>query len=146
MKTPFLLLLVSAGLLACKKDNPTNQVEALISQPFTLGTQQTATLPAGSTPISVTLKIINDSRCPAGTQCIWAGYAAVEVALADASASVQQARISLGPKDIPGYATDSVRVTLNQRPYSLQLLGVAPAPTPANSAEAKTATFRLLAR
>jgi hypothetical protein len=146
MKTPFLILLVSAGFLACKKDNPTNKVAVVIGEPFSLTIQQTATLPTSTTPISVTLQTINDSRCPAGTQCVWAGYAAVEVALADASASVQQARISLGTKNIPGYTTDSVRVTLNQRSYSLQLLAVAPAPTLANSTEVKTATFRLLKR
>ena len=146
MKPLLLVLLASTSLLACHKDDPINKVAAVVGQPFDLSPQQTATLPTSSTPIGVTLKTVNDSRCPSDGQCIWAGYVAVDVELTDAAPASQMARISLHVKNITGYATDSVRVTLNRRPYSLQLLDVTPYPTLANNGQGKVATLRLLAR
>ncbi|RZK61058.1 MAG: hypothetical protein EOO59_06000 [Hymenobacter sp.] len=146
MKPLVLALLAASGLLACKKDALTTSVEAVIGQPFDLAPQQTATLPAPAGSISVTLKAVRDSRCPVGVQCLLAGYATVDVELADASAAVQTARISLHTKTVPNYSADSVRVTLNQRPYSLQLLDVTPYPGVENGNPTKLARLRLLAR
>ena len=146
MKTNLLILLMSAGLVACKKDALTNEVAAVTGQSFDLPTQRTATLPTSSTPVSVTLTAVNDSRCPIGVQCFLAGYATVEVELRDAAPAAQIARISLHTKTIPGYTADSVQVTLNQRSYSLQLLDVTPYPGVENGNPTKIATLRLRAR
>jgi len=146
MKPLLLTLLASIGLLACKKEDVGNKVEALIGQRFDLALRQTATLPTSSTPVSVALTAVNDSRCPIGTQCFVAGYATVEVELRDAAPAAQIARISLHTKNLPGYTADSVQVTLNQRLYSLQLLDVTPYPGAENGNSTKVATLRLLAR
>ncbi|RZK22462.1 MAG: hypothetical protein EOO56_08505 [Hymenobacter sp.] len=146
MKPLLLALLAGTGLLACQKEDPTTKAAVIIGQPFDLALQQTTTLPTSSAPISLTLKTVNDSRCPIGVQCLVAGYATVEVALADATPNVQTVRISLHTNNLPNYTADSVALTLNQRPYSLLLLDVTPYPGAANGNETKTARLCLRAR
>lgn len=105
--------------------------------------QQTATLPAPSGgPISITLTDVQDSRCPSGMQCIWAGYAAVTLQLTDATAAPQTARLTL-LNNLPTYTRDSVSVTLNRREYWLRLLDVTPYPGEGNGSTKRTATLRL---
>ena len=141
-------MLVAGSLLAACKTTTGPAAPALGSgQPFELVMQQAATIPAsGSAPISLTLTEVKDSRCPSGAQCIWAGYVAVSVRLTDATAVPQTARISLLYKGLPGYAPDSVAVTLNQRAYWLRLLDVAPYPSLVGSSQPPTATLRLRPR
>lgn len=143
MKTLLVVLVASYGLLACKKDDAAGKVAAAIGQPFDLTEQQTTTLPvSGSSALSITLTKVLESRCPATMQCITAGYAAVDVELADAATAPQTAHISLGASRVPAYTRDSVTVTLSTQKYWLRLLDVKPYPTGA-SGQTKTATLRL---
>lgn len=146
MRNILLILLASGGLLACKKELSTALAAASIDQPFEVALQQTTTLPVVGGPVSCTLTSVQDSRCPSGGQCIWAGYAAVAVELTDATASPQTARISLHYKDLPNYSLDSVAVTLNQQAYWLRLLDVTPYPSLSGSGQTKTAVLRLRPR
>lgn len=146
MRTALLLVLASGGLLACKKELTTAPAAASIGQPFEVALQQTTTLPAAGGPVRIALSGVQDSRCPSGGQCIWAGYVAVTVELTDATATPQTARISLHYKDLPGYALDSVAVTLNQQAYWLRLLAVTPYPSLVGSSQPTTAKLCLRPR
>jgi hypothetical protein len=123
-------MLAASGLLAACKTTVIPAAPMLAdSQPFELVKQKTTIIPVnGGGSISLTLTDVQDARCPSGTQCIWAGYAAVTVQLTDATATPQTARIALLIKDLPTYTRDSVSVTLNQKPYWLRLLEVNPYP------------------
>jgi len=122
-------MLATSGLLAACKTTVIPATPLLdSSQPFELVKQKATTIPAGGGSISLTLTDVKDSRCPSGTQCIWAGYAAVTVQLTDATATPQTVRIALLINDLPTYTRDSVSITLNQKPYWLRLLEVNPYP------------------
>ena len=143
MKFLPLMLLASSALLACKKDAGPGSSSVVIGQPFSVAMQQTATLPATSGgPITITLTDVQDSRCPSGMQCIWAGYAAVTLQLTDATATPQTARLTL-LNNLPTYTRDSVSVTLNRREYWLRLLDVTPYPGEGNGSTKTMATLRL---
>ena len=143
MKTLLVMLIAGGGLLACKKDDATGKVAAIIGQPFDLADKQTTTLPvSGGSPLSITLTKVLDSRCPTGMQCITAGYAAVDVELADATTAPQTAHISLNFSGLPGYTRDSVAVVISQQKYWLRLLDVKPYPS-TTSSQTPIATLRL---
>lgn len=143
MKFLPLTLLACSTLLACKKDAGLGTLDTGSSQLFKVTIQQLVTVPATSGgPITITLTDVQESRCPSGMQCIWAGYAAVTLQLTDATATPQTARINLLARDLPTYTLDSVNVTLNQKKYWLRLLDVSPYPG-TGSSSAKTATLRL---
>jgi hypothetical protein len=138
---PFIV--VADGLLSACKTTVVPATPALgNSQPLELVMQKPVTIPVGGGSISLTLTDVKDSRCPSGTQCIWAGYAAVTVQLVDATATPQTARINLLANDLPTYTRDSVSVTLNQKAYWLRLLEVNPYPG-TDSGQPTTAKLRL---
>ena len=140
------LLLVSAicaGLMSCKK---TDVIE--VDKQFDVQDQQTVmvALPASKPQVRVT-KIV-DSRCPTGVQCIWAGQAAVDVALGTDTDSAHVADLYLGQglgQGATWHNRDSAAVTLAGQPYWLHLLAVNPYPS-VNSSGKKSATFRLTIR
>jgi hypothetical protein len=147
MKKIWFALALASGLSGCKKEVALGQTEATLGQPIALVSKQPVTLPTSSgSPISLTLTEVNDSRCPSGAQCIWAGYAAVTVELTDASSTVQTARLSLLNKPSAAYSLDSVTLTLNQQAYWLRLVAVNPYPSTTTGNQPQTATIRLRAR
>ena len=138
-----LLKLVAGGLLAACKTATVPAPPALGSiQPFELVKQKATTVPANGGSVSLTLTEVQDSRCPSGMQCIWAGYAAVAVQVTDATGSPQTARITLLNNYLPTYARDSVSIVLNQKTYWLRLLEVSPYPG-TGSGQPTTAKLRL---
>lgn len=66
----------SACSLACANPPPTPDIEA--NKPFVLRTGASAHWPAGALRVGLEA-VTADSRCPKGTQCVWAGDATVRV-------------------------------------------------------------------
>lgn len=50
----------------------------------------------------VLVKVIDDSRCPEGVQCIWAGEVTIEVAAYENQELVEQVQFTLGQKNRDG--------------------------------------------
>jgi hypothetical protein len=147
MRSILLIALATSGLVACKKELATGQADANVGQPFDVVLQQTTSLhPTAGGPARFSLTAVQDSRCPSGAQCIWAGYVAVTIELTDGTAAPQTARISLRYKDLLNYSLDSAAVTLNQQAYWLRLLDVTPYPSLAGSSQPTTAKLRLRPR
>jgi len=73
---------------------------------------------------------IQDSRCPTGTTCIWAGLARVRLLLSKDTASTT-VRLTLGPKVHQDKSTrsGSTSVLLNSERFSVILRDVTPYPT-----------------
>lgn len=61
--------------------------------PLTLTTKQSLTFADG---LKITLKVINDSRCPTDAQCIWAGELAPEFSVTGGSFETKVETVSLG--------------------------------------------------
>lgn len=111
--------------------------ELVYQQPTTIGLQP-------GTQVQATLTEVSDSRCPADVQCITAGYVAVSISLAQGKAEAISLHLCLGcnARNQPN-TTDSVAVTLNQKPYWARLLAVRPAPASPGNIPAPVATLRL---
>ncbi|GAB3637623.1 hypothetical protein GCM10027422_32130 [Hymenobacter arcticus] len=94
--------------------------------------------------VQATLTEVSDSRCPADVQCITAGYVAVGISLHDGKAQPLSLRLCLGcnERNQPN-TTDSVAVTLHQKPYWARLLAVRPAPANPSNTPPPVATLRL---
>jgi len=75
----------------------------------------------------VTLRVnsIQDSRCAAGVQCIWAGQADVQLRLSKRRAS---STVNLTISAGPGTHQNSAQVTLNTASYGVTLQNVVPYP------------------
>ena len=140
----FLLALAGSSLLVACKTATIPATPALGNgQPFELVIQKSTPVPvAGGGPISLLLTEVQDSRCPSGTQCVWAGYAAVTVQLTDAAAAPQTARITLLANNLPTHTRDSAQVMLHQKAYWLRLLEVHPYPG-TGAGQPTTAKLRL---
>ena len=82
--------------------------------------------PATIAPEQLTLRLtdVKDSRCPVGAQCIWAGHAAVSLAVEKTGTPPQPVVIGTeAPENLklPDKATYG--------PYTLALSGLEPSPT-----------------
>ncbi|WP_428223754.1 hypothetical protein [Flavobacterium sp.] len=60
-------------------------------------TQIDQKLDAKDTREIVLEKVINDSRCPEGVQCIWAGEVTIAVAVYDHQKLIEQTQLTLNP-------------------------------------------------
>lgn len=91
---------------------------AALGQEFELAPTGIASI--SGTALRVTFeRVIGDSRCPLGAQCVWAGSAAVRVVVSDASVELWRGTLNSGqdPKSIvvQGYELALVSVTPDTR-------------------------------
>ena len=144
MKTLAFLVLAGSGLLACQRKGSAMPA-ATVGPPFSVAYQQTVILPLSPTDsVRVAFTKVDDSRCPEGGQCVWAGDARVAVLLTENTAS-QTVRLGLGiNKTYSDYLPDSIIIMLNHRDYWLRLLDVTPYPSTKGTSSPKMATLRLL--
>ncbi len=70
----------------------------------------------------VFLSVEEDSRCPAGTTCIWAGNAKIKVAVSKGKARAQTVELNTGlePKTATAYGYELSLVDLTPRPGDKQ--------------------------
>ena len=76
-KIIFSAIVITAFLVACKKDDNSNEKTVQLNQAFTLVVNQTAELASDGMKITL-LGITEDSRCPINTNCLWAGRVIAE--------------------------------------------------------------------
>ena len=107
------------------------------SQNLRLPYQRATTLATTGGRVQATLTEVDDSRCPQGVTCVWAGKVMVTLTVTDAAAT-QTLRLTRAPQQ-----ADSAKLTLNKQAYWLRLLDVTPYPSETNGGEAKVAAIRL---
>ena len=75
----------------------------------------------------VLVKVLNDSRCPEGVQCVWAGEVTIEVAVYDNKTLSEQTQFTLNPQ-----SAESVKAWFEKHlpPTDEKLKGVSVAPYP----------------
>lgn len=139
-------LVLATSLLACTTTRPSTTATQRLTAPATelLYKQQTTIALASGRTVQATLAELSDSRCPADVQCITAGYVTVGINMTDGQAEPQYLRLCLGcnARNQPE-TSDSVAVTLHQKPYWARLLAVRPAPASPSNNPAPVATLRL---
>jgi hypothetical protein len=104
----FITSLVLTGV-GCNPANPEDETatpssstpEASLSTPFTLALSETVQVNTNdASGLNVSLVAIeNDSRCPIGAQCVWAGEATVQLNIS--SATMPEQKISLKTNNQP---------------------------------------------
>lgn len=75
----------------------------------------------------VLVKVLNDSRCPEGVQCIWAGEVAIEVAVYQDNKIIEQEQLTFTPhnqKEMVSWFTERLPKTEK----NLKSVGVLPYP------------------
>ncbi len=130
------LLIVGITLVtACKSP------EALPSNSTSLTVHQSARLASG---VMVRVDSIQDSRCPADVNCIWAGQAKV-VMLLSADEDSSRVALILDPAFSEGSKKrlDSTNVSLNKQAYKVILREVTPYPTTISQPKAQTAIVQV---
>ena len=132
------LLLVGA----CKATTPV--APATATEVLALVYKQPLALDGSAGGSQLEFSDVEDSRCPTGAQCIWAGEARVTLTLTESSTAPQQVRLGLnpGPKG-PNALPDSLSVVLHRQPYWVRLLSVTPYPSLNGTPGPKVATVRL---
>lgn len=130
-----LLIIGSLFFSACKS------TETVPTTSVTLSLHQAARLSSG---VAVRADSIQDSRCPTGVACIWAGQARVRLLLTKDQDSTTVG-LALGPDIKEGYnkRLDSTSVVLSNESYKVILREVNPYPTTTNMAEPKTALVQV---
>ncbi|GAB2468731.1 hypothetical protein GCM10011375_29850 [Hymenobacter qilianensis] len=113
-----------AGLASCQKEDATPLLTAAFNQPVTLRFQQSAALPNQNTPeLTITVKDVNDSRCPSDVICFWAGVVYTNLGIQDQSGASQTLTLSLG-----GINDTVAPVQANGQQYNIILKEVMPYP------------------
>ncbi|WP_020602133.1 hypothetical protein [Spirosoma spitsbergense] len=130
-----LLIVGTLCFAACKSSEtvPTNSVS--------LGMNQSARLSSG---VAVRVDSIQDSRCPVGVTCVWAGQAKVKMLLSKDSDSTMVSLI-LEPGVMAGSPKrlDSTNVSLSSETYKVILKDVNPYPTTTNQSLPKSAVVEV---
>lgn len=106
-----------------------------------LGIRQSARLSSG---VAVRVDSIQDSRCPTGATCIWAGQARVKLLLSKDSDSTS---IGLALGAAPGAGNnnrlDSTNVSLSSETYKVILREVNPYPSTTSIGQPQTAVVQV---
>ncbi len=119
---------------ACKSSEttPTDSISLGLHQSGRLGSE-----------IVVRVDSIQDSRCPTGVTCVWAGQAKVKLLLSKDTDSTS-ARLFLGPD--PGNSNrrpDSTTVSLKSEMYKVILREVNPYPSSTIPSQSQTAIVQV---
>jgi hypothetical protein len=115
----YVFLLVTAitciFLTACS--NQTGEIEAGLGQEVTLSEGQTATIQGESLKIKF-IDVTNDSRCPTGVTCIWAGEVKCNVEITDIEGGELQTLVqSGGTSGFASTAFNEYRINFNVQPH-----------------------------
>lgn len=113
-----LVILVSLLSGGCSKNN--GELVAVLDHGFTLTIGQKAVVDKTDLKIRFD-KILEDSRCPAGVQCIWEGRVSVSVELEDSQGRYKMVLIQPGSSD--NYVTETYKnylITYKITPYPQQ--------------------------
>jgi hypothetical protein len=121
-------LLVFCILLAstCKKADLDGSIKSELNKPFSLAVGEKALF--GTNNLLLELSGINDSRCPADGQCIWAGYVKVELNVTGSGMKKTALNLCLGQCDNRFKETDTVSFNVDNASYSVILTKVSPYP------------------
>lgn len=122
--SPSATVAVTPPPTATPQGPPTDQgwpalgIYAESGKPFTLAIGQQAIFEDGKTSFRFT-NVTEDSRCPTGVQCVWAGQVGTEVRMESGSAIVTVTLVA---------GSQPASVTLNGKAYSASLTAVEPYP------------------
>ncbi len=116
---PFTITIDEFRFLPRKPTPASKPVTIRLEQPFSLAIGQRALLKEPD-ELELTLQNVEDSRCPRGAQCVWAGEAIVTLAVRSASQPPSTHHLTLGP--------DPSKRELQLGNMTLRLLDVLPYP------------------
>ena len=147
MKNLFKSTLIIAGILlmsnsSCSKNSIDGIRTSEFDIPFELNLEERIILPKNNKALLIRLVGINDSRCPADVQCIWAGNAIVNLMLSVKEADSEIA-LGIGQYENGFKTSDTVKVSLNNNTYSVILQEVKPYPRKGIKSEKKKAILRV---
>jgi hypothetical protein len=110
---PFLFLIIL--LAACRKDSasPTEMIHSHLGEPFDLKIGESVSIKNEQLNFQF-VNVPEDSRCPLGAMCIWAGNASVVLKIFDVMDTVNT---FLNPKGV------------QYHPYTITLIQLSPYPT-----------------
>ncbi|MDB5241458.1 MAG: hypothetical protein JWP57_2083 [Spirosoma sp.] len=130
------LFLGTVFIVACKPSVTTP------SDTIAIGLRQSGRL---ATEVVVRVDSIQDSRCPTGATCIWAGQARVTLLLSKNTDSTT-VRLVLGPNVNQDNATrlDSASILLNSERFSVVLRDVTPYPSVPPQNQTQTAVVQII--
>ena len=99
-----LVLVLAFSFTSCCSQKETTESTASENQKV-IATESFTKIKMGQlTPFGNTMlklkQVTNDSRCPEGTQCIWAGEVSVIVGMYDNGKFVKDINITFSPKDV----------------------------------------------
>lgn len=113
--TLYILMLVFACLIACENEATTEPIPDKFGELMTLKTGETVEV-NGETLTLTFDKIVEDSRCPNGTDCFWEGQAEVGLLINETTEILVILRAS--KEDLAKDTLDNLVVTLlDVRPY-----------------------------
>lgn len=142
IKTAAIALLTTGLLTACVSapTKQTSQTPAVVTNPTSQTTMVTLALGqqvfVKDQQLNVSFdKVVNDSRCPTGTQCIWAGNATVAVTAMTTTSRPQTLTLSLG--DLRGGLTQTQQVA----DFDITLESLMPRPAPTQNPTSSSATL-----
>ena len=124
IKKYLLVLVCFTGLLisSCEKDS------IQFDSPFELKETESIVLQGNNDGLTITLQVVNDSRCPINALCISAGKAQIRLKLSDNSGAEKFTELCLGFCDSKNNTEDAAVIHLNNVSYTVVLKEVSPYP------------------
>ena len=127
---------VGAVFVAACKPSATTPADTIA-----LGLHQFARL---ASEVVVRADTIQNSRCPTGTTCIWAGLARVRLLLSkDTASTTVRLALGAGVNQDKSTRSDSTNVSLNSEQFKVILRDVTPYPTAPAQNQTQTAIVQV---
>ncbi|XUX00344.1 MAG: hypothetical protein TUN42_10760 [Dehalogenimonas sp.] len=108
------MLILGSALAGCGSGS--NTISASLGDKFALKVGQSADISAESLKVTFD-KVLNDSRCPDGATCIWAGQVQCLVTLDLNGKKAQITLTQLGSTDPTSQEYDRYKIAFNVTPY-----------------------------
>jgi len=132
MKNSILVLLLLVSAFSFSQENPVES--PLIAIKIPLG----ETIQIGNHEITFK-EVLEDSRCPVGVNCVWAGRAKISIEVSDEENKVMEKNLIFG-EIIQGESNDMVLVTENDN----QVIGLKLNPYPNYNEQVEDRSYVLL--
>ncbi len=142
MKYIYQVMILTGGALfmsnsSCQKDSLNVMKSADFNRSFDLELNGKVVLPKEDSNLMLSFIQLNDSRCPADVQCIWAGNAAVNLRFEAKPGVEALTTLCIGQCGQQFKISDTSRVSLNNINYTVILQEVKPYPGKDRSASPK---------
>lgn len=138
-----LLTFATMSNSSCRKDSIESLRTISFNRDFELSLNDSVIVQGEEKELGITLARLDDSRCPEGVQCVWAGNASVTIQLTGTDGMSGRAELCIGDCPVHSNASETASIKLGSHNYLVKLKDVKPYPKTGEQKSQKIAVLTI---